>query len=137
MCFVCLSFWSWMRSVRFLIFQFNPNHNRIVWWYLWFIIKPRQSLHLGMEDTFFSLIIQYLKTSNNLQNSSTIRQKKFRVTAVVLLIGCDLLFTTLRNIFWLNIKPKVSISAHICGGIGGFLTGFVFFKKNIINKTRC
>lgn len=54
--------------------------------------------------------------------------------AVLMLFSCDVLFSILRDLYWNNSEPKVSLSAHLSGGVAGLVCGLVIFRRNL-NRT--
>lgn len=65
----------------------------------------------------------------SLQNWTVVSHRCFRLFSISMLLFGDLLFSVLKQVFWNSVKPKISVAAHLCGGITGFLTGLVVFKK--------
>lgn len=63
------------------------------------------------------------------QNWSTISRRLFRLAAVLMLFGSDVLFAYFKYAFWFHPETKVSLSAHLSGGLAGFLTGLLIFKE--------
>lgn len=64
-----------------------------------------------------------------LQNWTVISYRCFRIFSISMLLFGDFLFSILKLVFWNNVIPKISIAAHLCGGISGLLAGLVVFKK--------
>lgn len=64
------------------------------------------------------------------QNWTTISYRNFRLMSVLMLFTGDFLYSTLRHHYWRGTEPKISFSAHICGGIAGILSSIVVFKKH-------
>lgn len=75
-----------------------------------------------------------LKKVFSFKNWSSLSHRILRLAAVVTLFGSDIIFVAIYCFYYNNKDPKISISAHLSGGVAGFFCGLSIFRKIKINS---
>lgn len=70
---------------------------------------------------FFSIL--------HFQNFSQLSHRFVRIAVILILLACDVAFTTFHFCVNHNRNPRISLEAHFGGILGGLLCGFMAYRR--------
>lgn len=94
---------------------------------------------VGSSAGVYSLLMSHVP--HFVLNFSSLSYRYYRIISVIVICLNDACFTAYRLIKGININPKISLAAHICGALNGLVLGFAIFagarNNNLLKIIRC